>query len=186
MMEEIWKDVKGFEGKYQVSNMGRVRSLDRRIGGKFSHIKKGNFLKPRIDKDGYCYVALSNGFGRRKFIGVHRLVAIHFVKGYKIGLIVNHKDEDITNNIYLNLEWCTQKYNLNYGHARENQKREIVKIKGKAVEQIKDGCVLNNYDSIHDASKKAMVNVNSISRACRGLQKHAGGFQWKYADRDKT
>ena len=115
---EEWKDVKGFEGRYQVSNMGRVRSLDRLIIGKNgnSYIRKGQMLKPspNNNKKGYLKVSLSDGNRNYTHIEMQRLVALHFCEGYKPGLVVNHKDECVTNNRADNLEWCTYQYNLTY------------------------------------------------------------------------
>jgi hypothetical protein len=116
MMEEIWKDIKGFEGRYQVSNMGRVRSLDRTdidCRGRIRHTK-GMVLKDSFNDHGYYRVSLSDGHRNYTHYEVHRLVALHFVPGYKEGLVVNHKNEIKTDNRAENLEWCTQAYNLAY------------------------------------------------------------------------
>ena len=114
---EIWKDVKGFEGRYQVSNMGRVRSIERTCVDKLGRIRhvKGMILKDSLNKGrGYYRVSLSDGHRNYTHYEVHRLVAIHFVPGYKKGLVVNHKNEIKTDNRDENLEWCTQAYNLAY------------------------------------------------------------------------
>ena len=102
-MEEIWKDIKGYEGLYQVSNIGRVRSL------------KNDILKPFICKgDGHYYVGLYRE-GICKRYAVHRLVADTFIPNPNNLLCVNHIDEVKTNNIVSNLEWCTYRYNNRYG-----------------------------------------------------------------------
>ena len=95
-MEEVWKDVQGFEGLYHVSNMGRVRSLDRDIvttykGTVHTRHYKGRIIKPKYTIAGYQGVTLANS-GQHKRIQLHRLVALHFVDGYKDGLVVNHKN----------------------------------------------------------------------------------------------
>lgn len=112
MTEEVWKDIKGYEGIYQISSNGIVRSLDRNIAD--GRAVKGTVLKQYQDKDGYLKVTLYGDHGRHFF--VHRLVALAFIPnplGYDQ---INHKDEVKTNNNASNLEWCNAKYNVNYGN----------------------------------------------------------------------
>lgn len=105
-MEEIWKDVPGYEGIYVVSSFGRIRNL-----------VSGKFIKPSQKNDGYCRVCLSkNGCG--KCINIHRLVAQVFIPNPDNLPQVNHRDEDKTNNNVTNLEWCSAKYNINYGTSK--------------------------------------------------------------------
>lgn len=113
---EEWRDVVGYEGLYQVSNLGRVKSLDRVVNGK-SHsqvIKRGKLLKIQYNIDGYCIVCLSKR-SVYKHYKVHRLVAQAFIPNLDNLPCVNHKDEDKTNNRVDNLEWCTVLYNNGYG-----------------------------------------------------------------------
>lgn len=135
-MEEIWRDIKGYENIYQVSNYGRIRSLDRYVTGgnqyncKFTCLKKGKILKPRIKKHGYLSINLSKN-GKTTDYCVHLLVANTFLTDKTIfksvpredrntinlnDLQVNHKDENKQNNNINNLEWCTRKYNCVYGN----------------------------------------------------------------------
>lgn len=114
---EIWKDVKGYEGLYKVSNLGRVMSL------KCGKIK---ILNPKPKPNQYKIVSLRNN-GKETHISIHRLVAMSFVPGYAPTLVVNHKDRDIHNNSADNLEWVTSSYNTNYDNAHEkgrNKARE--------------------------------------------------------------
>lgn len=104
---EIWKDIEGYEGLYQVSNFGRVRSF---------HCGKIRILNPKAPASGYKMVALRKN-GEDKHISIHRLVALAFVPGYAPTLVVNHKDEDTTNNAADNLEWVTSSYNTQYNEA---------------------------------------------------------------------
>lgn len=112
MTEEIWRSIDGYEGLYEVSNTGLIRSLDRFVGNR--NRIKGKILSIRIEKDGYCSVALSKD-GKIKRYKIHRLVAQAFIPNPEGLPQVNHKDENKTNNNVDNLEWCTSKYNINYG-----------------------------------------------------------------------
>lgn len=119
-MDEIWKPVKGFEGYYEVSNLGRVRSVDRVVVDKSgrNQFKKGMILKSRSDRQGYIIVPLSiNRHYTHKC--VHTLVAEAFIPNPDNLPQVNHKDEVKSNNVVDNLEWCTPKYNANYGNRNK-------------------------------------------------------------------
>ena len=121
--DEIWKDIPNYP--YQVSNLGRVKSLS--FYDTNGHLHTERLIKPQKVGSGYLKVVLKkNGIGKPFYI--HRLVGMMFVNGYKDGLQINHKDEDKTNNFVENLEWCTNEYNLKYGTAR---KRQAKSIKGK-------------------------------------------------------
>ena len=112
MTEEIWRSVIGYEGLYEVSNTGLIRSLDRFVGNR--NRIKGKILSINIKKNGYCSVALFK-YGKMKRYLVHRLVAQAFLPNPDNLPMVNHKNEDKSDNRVDNLEWCTAKYNLNYG-----------------------------------------------------------------------
>lgn len=113
--EEIWKDIKGYEGYYQVSNLGRVRSMNRIIKrSKGSFYTRGKLLKLYIGKDGYISVMLYKD-GLNKLFRVHRLVAETFISNPNDYPIINHIDENKINNHINNLEWCTYQYNNTYG-----------------------------------------------------------------------
>lgn len=106
--KQIWKDIEGFEGLYQVSNTGRVRSLN------YLHTGKTKVMKQNTDKDGYRNITLKNN-NKCKTYFIHRLVALAFIPNPLNLPQVNHIDENKTNNAVWNLEWCTQEYNINYG-----------------------------------------------------------------------
>jgi hypothetical protein len=115
-MNEIWKDVSGYEGLYQVSNLGNVKSLDRMEKLKNGAIRKrqGRYLSLKVDKYGYLIAVLTKN-ARHKDFKVHRLVAAAFIGNPNDYDQVNHKDENKKNNVVTNLEWCNAKYNTNYG-----------------------------------------------------------------------
>lgn len=123
-MIEIWKDILGYEGLYQVSNLGNVRSLNYRRSGKTKLLKQGT-------DNGYKRVELSKN-GKKKKYWVHRLVAIAFISNPNNYKEVNHKDEDKSNNNVNNLEWCTREYNNNYG---TRNKRTSESHKGKILSE---------------------------------------------------
>ena len=114
---EEWKDIANYEGIYQISNMGNVRSLDRIVHPNNQYLQKGKILKP-LDNGKYLFVTLrKDGVKENKYI--HRLVAEHFLLNPLFYNEVNHKDEDKHNNCISNLEWCTHSYNMNYGTRNE-------------------------------------------------------------------
>ena len=188
-MEEEWRDILGYEGLYQVSNLGKVRSL------KDSHGKNRKLiLKERTDKDGYKRVHLFKN-GKGKHYGVHRLVAITFIPNPNNLPQVNHIDENKENNTIYNLEWCTAEYNNNYGDRSKRAGEKISKsMKGKYIgdkhpRSKKVKCITTGeiFDSIADAKRKYNVYSSGISDCCKGKQKSAGKHPvtgekliWKY------
>lgn len=169
-MQEIWKDIKGYEGKYQVSNTGKVRSLNYRRWGVVRE------LKPRIEKtdDGYLSVMLhKNSIG--KVFKIHRLVAQAFIPNPNNYPEVNHIDENKQNNNVLNLEWCDHKYNNNYG----TKPRRIGQKNSKPIIQCSlDGSEIREWESMRAA--KTELGIFNITQALKGRYKQAGGFVWKY------
>lgn len=163
---ETWKDIPGFEGIYQVSNLGNVRSLDRSVKRKDGRLVRfrGQALKARVTDDGYLQVQLSNG-DNPKTIKVHRLVAEIFIPNPNELPEVNHKDENKTNNAASNLEWCSHGYNSRYGTrgARISQKN------GKPVEAYAPGDVHASilFDSISQAAEYFGVAGESVRQAIK-------------------
>ena len=113
-MTEIWKDIVGYEGLYQVSNLGNVKRLKGYKGRGKGYIVEEHLIKPSINSHGYQNVVLCKN-GKTKTFSMHRLVAIAFLDNSDNLPEVNHKDEDKTNNCVDNLEWCDRVYNNNYG-----------------------------------------------------------------------
>ena len=156
-MQEIWKDIDGYDGKYQVSNFGNVRTNDFRGKG------TRRLLKLTVNSIGYKVVRLN---GKLKL--VHRLVAEAFIPNPKGLPQVNHLDEIRSNNCVDNLEWCTQWENLMYNGAVAN----------KSIFAITDGGEVEHYKSLKDASDLLGITPSSISQALHGKHKTAGGREW--------
>ena len=163
---EVWKDITGYEGLYMISDKGNVYSVDRKdsMGRKWG----GRTLKPRYDKDGYNEVVLCKN-GMMYYKRLHRLVAEAFIPNPNGLPQVNHKDEVKDNNHVENLEWCTRKYNVNFGTAIERRVQAQSK-KVRAV-NIKTGEVIT-FSSTMEARRKG---YNHASSACRGVYKSPNG-----------
>lgn len=185
MKEEIWRDAVGYEGYYQVSNLGRVRSLDRYVNH-WPHgeqLIKSRLLKQNNDGRGYNVVTLCKN-GTKTTHRVHRLVAEAFIPNPNAYPCINHKDEDKTNNMADNLEYCTVKYNSNYG-TRNNRLGEKLTNRpdeSKSVLQFTlDGEFVNEYPSMAEAQRQTGIDSGNISSCCRGDRyKSTGGYIWKY------
>lgn len=179
-MEEIWKDIENYEGLYQVSNLGRIRSVDRVIknNNNIYHNLKGCILKQQYQNNGYLCVTLWKN-NKKKLCTVHRLVANAFVKNPFDLPCVNHKDENKTNNIVENLEFCTQRYNNNYGTKNER----MINKKIKPVIQFSlDGEFIKEWPSVVSVQTETGYNRGSISNVCLGKAKSAYGYKWKYKE----
>lgn len=183
-MKEEWRDIEGFEGLYQVSNYGRVKSFVRHLGR-----KPFNYLKPKSDKDGYLQVALAKN--KKQYTKkVHRLVAMAFIPNPNNYPQVNHKDEIKSNNHVDNLEWCTNSYNQKYGTCSRRKKehtdyKKIAAKNSKPILQIKNGVVIAEYSSALEATKKYKPNApnpSNISGVCKGRHKSAYGYEWRYKE----
>lgn len=169
-MKEIWKDIKGYEGIYQVSNLGRVKSLGN------NKTKKEKILKPAINR-GYLRITIQkDGINKKKY--VHRLVAETFIPNSEKKPQVNHINCKKDDNRVCNLEWCTN--GENQKHAWDNGLKINV---GRPIEQYSlDGKLIEVWDRIVDATKKYNVYHSSIVACCRGKLKKTGGYIWKYKD----
>ena len=167
MMEEIWKDIKGYEGRYQVSNLGRVRSL------KFNGLIR---KQKHFGNTDYLFVVLYKDKKYTRFT-VHRLVAEHFVEGFKEGYVVNHKDENKQNNRADNLEWCTQRYNFMYG---KNYYAKFEKLRKKVIQRDKNGNVIKIYNSVIEAARSFGTSDSSIIDWCQKKFKPRNEYIWDY------
>ena len=182
-MEEEWRDVKGFEGLYMVSNMGNVKSLKRMKWNGRGYCKiPERILKAGKDGCGYLQVNLYKE-GKGKMYLVHKLVATAFVENPEGYAEVNHINEIKSDNRAENLEWCDRAYNVNYGTGikRRAEKRSkaiigINKISGLILE----------FPSINEASRQTGINLGGICECCTCKRKSAGGFYWIYTNDDDT
>ena len=172
-MREIWKDINGYEGFYQISNYGRIRSF-KKIDNKWF------YLKPWVQNSGYEVVSLAKNTVHQKYL-VHRLVAENFIPNPDNLPCVNHKDENKLNNHSDNLEWCSYEYNNNYGTARIRMAQK----EGRRVKQLTiHGHWIATYMSIRVASNITNTPHTSIRDCCNGKTTQAHGFKWEYDDQD--
>lgn len=203
-MEEIWKDVKGYEGLYKINNFGIVKNSKKKI------------IKSQKNKSGYITIKLHNNGKRKKYM-VHRLVAETFIPdkikfkyfneedklkytNHLEKLCLNHIDENKLNNNVENLEWCTYLYNNNYGTRKIRVKNSLKKVqmteerlkiirethwKKKIFQYDLDGNLIRKWDSIKEASIFIKKDITGIQHCCKGKLKTCGGYIWKYAEEVK-
>ena len=195
LMEEIWKDVVGYEGLYQVSNLGNVRKFN------------GKILKQTINTNGYMRVSLYKD-KKSKFMYVHRLVAMAFINQFPNTKDVDHINGVRNDNNINNLRWCTRKENLNFPIAKQNISLSRIGKKGilspmfgkKRPKEVvakmsismalknnmpikqytKDGVFVKDWVCAAFAERETGINQNHIRECCRGKCKSAGGFVWKF------
>jgi hypothetical protein len=180
MEDEIWKDIINFEGLYQISNYGNVKSLSRQMwNGKKYWLSKERILKYDITKKGYLIIQLRKNDKRKHFL-IHRLVAIHFIENPNNYLIVKHKDNNPSNCYYKNLEWSTQKQNVQNAWRNGLCETQRNKMK-KPVYQIDKNTneIIREWESIKEAQIEYCIK-SGITGCCKGKLKTAGGFKWKY------
>lgn len=178
---EIWKPIEGYEGHYEVSTYGRVRSVDRIIEQqRGTHLYRGCIIKQYPNNKGYMTVRLSMNSTKRTFT-VHRLVASAFIDNPNNLPCINHKDETKSNYVW-NLEWCTQSYNLSYGTLPN--RRRLAYGKRVAMYDL-NGEYIKSFLSIHSAHDETGVSRTQIRNCCDRLSHTAGGYLWRYDDNDR-
>ena len=176
-MNEIWKDIKDYEGLYQISSLGRVHSLDRFVPRKTGTTQRvhGRILKLTEDKDGYLQVGLYKN-NKMKKMKVHRLVAKAFIPNPDRLPEINHINEIKDDNRVNNLEWCTRKENINHGTRSER----VAKIKRKPVVSI---CLKTGkktaFKSLREASEFGF-HPSAIRKVCIGEQETHKGYSWEF------
>lgn len=166
-MEEIWKDLPGFEGLYQVSNLGRIYSVPR-------YKAKGGIMSGHADKKGYINITLRRN-GEQFTQKLHRLVAITFIPNPENLPEVNHKDENKQNNCVDNLEWCTTAYNHEYGTRTLRASTRC----GKPIRCIETGV---EYPGARWAARELNIDASSITKALKNPNRTCGGYHWQYVE----
>ena len=169
---EIWKDIEGYEGLYQISNLGNVKSLN------YNKTGKERILTPQKNNKSYLKVGLCKQ-AKSKTYKIHRLVAQAFLPNQNNLPQVNHKDEDKQNNAASNLEWCTNKYNSNYGTRNKRVAESNINNpkRSKQVLCVENGVI---YPSTMELQRQLGLPQQNISHCCNGKRKTCGGFHWCY------
>lgn len=175
-MKEIFKNIIGYEGLYQISNYGNVKSLN------YHNTNKSQLLKPSKNKYGYLRVTLCKN-NKTKSYSIHRLVAISFIQNPNHYSIINHKDENPSNNNVENLEWCTCKYNSNYGTRNNRIKQNNILTKrkyyAKQVGCYKNNILIKKYPAVIDVEKDGFI-ATLVVKVCKGKRLTHKGYNWKY------
>ncbi len=183
---EQWNDIKGYEGLYQISDYGRVKSLGRvttivsKLGNKFTKTYYPKILKQNeIKSTKYVFVNLIDRKGVHKPKTIHRLVGLNFIENINNYPIILHKDDNKQNNYVNNLKWGTYRENIQSAYdngLHDSRRRYVVKLN-------KNNDILYEYPSLSSAARDNKMYVSAISNCLAGRSETAGGFKWKYKNK---
>lgn len=180
MEEEIWKSIKGYEGLYEISNLGRVKSLN------YNRTGKEKILKPSKINSGYLHITICKN-GKMKYFLVHRLVASAFLPNPDNLPCINHKNNDKMDNRLSNLEYCSYHYNNTYGAHKQLQRESHINNleNNKRAKSVNQYSLYNEYIKTFLSARRASEELNichsGIIRCCNGQLKTCGGFIWRFA-----
>ena len=194
---EVWVDIPNYEGLYQVSNLGRVKSMARLLNrGRGQYLRPPIVLKAPINGHGYHQVALYDKEGKGRIFGVHQLVAVCFIDNPKDYNDIDHINTTKTDNRVENLRWCTRKMNMNNPITKDNldkkrqlycredwyrQKQRYGQPHSKMVVQLDvSGKELHVWNTMSEAARYVGASVQAISNCCNGKAKTSCGFIWKF------
>ena len=202
MQKEKWVDIQGYVGFYQISNLGRVKSLSRTYytynylkKEKIKITRKEKYMSYKKDSNDYMIVSLSRN-GKTKAFTIHRLVASAFIPNPDNLPQINHINGIKTDNRVENLEWCTPSYNVEHSfktgirkmtskqikQAKENIKKAFESKRRKVYQLTPEGEVIKLWDSFTDIYKELHYSWGNIGQVCRGKQELAYGYKWKYKE----
>jgi hypothetical protein len=181
LLMEIWKPINGYEGWYEISSLGNVRSLDRKVDfedGRYATYK-GKPIKRVINSNGYYVTSIWKN-SKSKIIYIHRLVADNFIPNPNNLNIVNHKDGNKLNNSIENLEWVSVIENVR--HAQKTGLIPKTHVAKKVKQYDKEGNLVASFNSYYEAAKETGFNSSKIGLVVRGKRKTHKGFIWKEGD----
>lgn len=184
-MEEIWKDVVNYEGLYQISNLGRVRSLDRYVRTISNSVRRIKGVVMTNCFDGNYYHVILHKNGSKKVSLVHRLVACAFVDNPDNLPFVNHIDGNKLNNASTNLEWCTASENTKHAFRVGLCKPITSHYRGVKAFRLDNGSFVGEYRSQHEAARSLGLNVAHVCSVLRGRSKHTCGYYFEYTGKEK-
>lgn len=175
---EVWQDIPGYEGLYQASTYGRIKSVERTVSfGNRKRTIKSRILKPFFCTSGYLAVKMPDGTKM-----IHRLISLTFISNPQNLREINHKSEVKTENQVWNLEWCSSKYNSNYGTHKQrlsDKNKNHPSMSKSVIQYSVDGKFIASYPSLREAERVANFNHGNLSQAIL-KQKTAYGFKWQF------
>ena len=189
--KEVWKDIKGYEGYYQVSNLGRIKRVERKVktrnrNGEYELLLKENILQGFYSPKGYVRVLLTKDTKNKTYM-IHRLVAEAFIPNPNNFPQINHIDGIKNHNNVENLEWCTQSYNIRHSYEiglRETMDEVLMKNRKKQSKKVAKydvyGNLLEVYESVNEASRKNKAGRRQILRSC--MHQNEPIYRWEFVD----